>query len=176
MDENLQLIFRIVAYSIYCIVIISWLPRKKKKAAELGDCILPLKKRGKNYFWLALAVAPGLIFLQRFRDFGPFINTILSLCAILSAELVMKERNSSLLSGVYKNGIVVDGRFILFSDILALPTLAYEHEEEIQDDFYRQFLKIVTEQSGEIYVGFSSVQERENAVATILAQEPRLKP
>lgn len=142
----------------------------------MGDCILPLKKRGKNYFWLALAVAPTLIFLQRFRDFGSFINTILSLCAILSAELVMKERISSLLSGVYKNGIVVDGRFILFSDILALPTLAYENEEETQDDFYRQSLKIVTEQSGEIYVGFSSVQERENTVATILAQEPRLKP
>ncbi len=122
---------------------------------------------------LVLVLAPLLILFQWFRDFGLMINAVLCTVAVLAAELVIRERVLGAMAGVYQQGLVVDGRLLLFSDIHALPTLGYEDDEE-QDEFYRRTLEVVTEKTGTIRVGFASVREREAAVATLVELEPRL--
>ena len=79
------------------------------------------------------------------------------------------------MAGVYKNGLVIDGRQLLFSEMYALPTLGYEDELEDRDEFYRRTLEIVTENSGTLRVGFASVAERDAAVEAICKLVPRLK-
>ena len=137
--------------------------------------MLPLTGVTNRFMVPVLVIAPALILFQWFRNFGLMINVVLCGVALLAAELVIRERVLGAIAGVYKNGLVVDGRQLLFSEIHALPTLSYEDELEDRDEFYRRTLEIVTEQAGTLRVGFASVAERDAAVEAICKLEPRLK-
>ena len=173
-DIDFNLLLRILALGGYLVVLVTWPNRKKKLALNLGEAVLPLASTKNRFMTPVLVVAPLLILFQWFRDFGLMINAVLCGVALLAAELVIRERVLGTMAGVYKNGLVVDGRQLLFSEIHALPTLSYEDELEDRDDFYRRTLEIVTENSGTIRVGFANVAERDAAVEAILQLEPRL--
>ena len=66
--------------------------------------------------------------------------------------------------------LIIDGKNILYSDILSLPTLAYEEDSSVCT------LKIVTNQEGEFFLTFESSEERNNVVNAILTCKPSLKP
>ena len=64
---------------------------------------------------------------------------------------------------------------LLWSDIISLPTLAYEDDPDTtQVD--KRTLRIITDKSGEQLILFASEEERAAAVAKILALVPRLQP
>ena len=167
-------LLQIVALVAYAVLLVTWPNRKKKLMANLGEQVLPLTGVTNRFMVPVLVIAPALILFQWFRNFGLMINVVLCGVALLAAELVIRERVLGAIAGVYKNGLVVDGRQLLFSEIHALPTLSYEDELEDRDEFYRRTLEIVTEQAGTLRVGFASVAERDAAVEAICKLEPRL--
>lgn len=168
-------LLQIVALVAYAVLLVTWPNRKKKLMTNLGEQVLPLTGITNRFMVPVLVIAPALILFQWFRNFGLMINVVLCGVALLAAELVIRERVLGAIAGVYKNGLVVDGRQLLFSEIHALPTLSYEDELEDRDEFYRRTLEIVTEQAGTLRVGFASVAERDAAVEAICKLEPRLK-
>ena len=168
-------LLQIAALVAYAVLLVTWPNRKKKLMANLGEQVLPLTGVTNRFMVPVLVIAPALILFQWFRNFGFMINAVLCGVALLAAELVIRERVLGAMAGVYKNGLVVDGRQLLFSEIHALPTLSYEDELEDRDEFYRRTLEIVTEQAGTLQVGFASVAERDAAVEAICKLEPRLK-
>lgn len=168
-------LLQIVALVAYGTLLVTWPNRKKKLMANLGEQVLPLTGTQNRFMIPVLVLAPALILFQWFRNFGLIINVVLCGVALLAAELVIRERVLGAMAGVYKNGLVVDGRQLLFSEMYALPTLSYEDELEDRDEFYRRTLEIVTENSGTLRVGFASVAERDAAVEAICKLEPRLK-
>lgn len=168
-------VLQIVALLAYGALLVTWPNRKKKLMANLGEQVLPLTGTQNRFMIPVLVLAPTLILFQWFRNFGFMINAVLCGVALLAAELVIRERVLGAMAGVYKNGLVVDGRQLLFSEMYALPTLSYEDELEERDEFYRRTLEIVTENSGTLRVGFASVSERDAAVEIICKLEPRLK-
>ena len=168
-------LLQIVALVAYAVLLVTWPNRKKKLMTNLGEQVLPLTGVTNRFMVPVLVIAPALILFQWFRNFGLMINVVLCGVALLAAELVIRERLLGAIAGVYKNGLVVDGRQLLFSEIHALPTLSYEDELEDRDEFYRRTLEIVTEQAGTLRVGFASVAERDAAVEAICKLEPRLK-
>lgn len=167
-------LLQIVALLAYVILLATWPNRRKKLALNLGEQVLPLTGTQNRLMGLVLVIAPLLILFQWFRDFGLMINAVLCAVAVLSAELVIRERVLGAMAGVYQKGLVVDGRMLLFGEIHALPTLGYEDELEDRDEFYRRTLEIVTESAGTVQVGFASVTERDRAVEAICKLEPRL--
>lgn len=168
-------LLQIVALVAYAVLLVTWPNRKKKLMANLGEQVLSLTGVTNRFMVPVLVIAPALILFQWFRNFGLMINVVLCGVALLAAELVIRERVLGAIAGVYKNGLVVDGRQLLFSEIHALPTLSYEDELEDRDEFYRRTLEIVTEQAGTLRVGFASVSERDAAVEAICRLVPRLK-
>lgn len=175
---DLQVLIRIIAFLVYILLLVTWPARKKKICTALGKCILPLQRKKSSLFILVVVFAPVLILLTYFRNFGTMINFVLCASAILAVEVSIRDNVYNKLSGIYKNGMIVDGRYFLFNQITALPELGYEKENtaEDQDELYSRSMKIVTEDSGIIYVGFVSKEEKESAIKVILEQEPRLKP
>lgn len=160
----------------YAFLLITWPNRKKKLVASLGEQAVALTGTHNRFMVPVLVLAPALVLLQWFRDFGLMINAVLCAVAVLAAELVIRERVLGAMAGVYQKGLVVDGRMLLFTEIHALPTLSYEDEMEDKDEFYQRTLEIVTEKSGTLRVGFASVKEREWAVVAMVKLEPRLDP
>jgi hypothetical protein len=144
----------------------------------MGTCLLPLSRKKSMLFIAVLCFAPLMIVFQWFRDFQPYIHIILSLTAVLAIEIVIREQVYDARSGVYENALIVDGRLLLKDDIMALPTLEYENDPEsfdeseddspsLTDPAYKKALKIVTNKSGVIFVGFESEEERNQAVEII---------
>ena len=145
--------------------------RKKNIDKKLGTCLLPLSKKKTVLFLAVLILAPLIIVFQWFRTFAFYAQLILCLSAVLAVELAIRDKVLGSKCGVYENAIIVDGRLLMKEDIRALPTLDYEKDSESfngeNGDFYRKALKIVTEKSGVIFVGFASEDERNDAVEII---------
>ena len=159
-------------------LILATLPvRIKKLSKKLGTCLLPLSRKKSMLFIAVLCFAPLMIIFQWFREFQPYIHILLSLTAILAVEIVIKERVYDARSGVYENALIVDGRLLEKSDIVAFPTLEYENNpdaEENPDEYpsladpaYKKALKIVTNKSGVIFVGFETEEERNKTVEIV---------
>lgn len=160
------------------VLILATLPlRIKNLSKKMGNCLLPLSRKKSMLFIAVLCFAPLLIVFQWFRPFAPYIHIILSVTAVLAVEIVIRERVFDSRSGVYENAIIVDGRLLERSDIVAFPTLAYENSEDtvenpeeypsLEDPVYRKALKIVTKKSGVIFVGFETEEERNKTVEIV---------
>ncbi len=168
-----------VSCAAYILLLATWPVRKKRMLSQLGECVLPLKHYGNRLFVLVLVCSPLLIVFSYFRDFGVMINAVLCASAVLAAEVGMKDQIFGKLAGIYQCGIIVDGRYLPYDQIRSIPELGYEKndaEQEVQDGMYERALKLVTEKSGIIYVGFADKAEKQAALAAVIGMEPRLKP
>lgn len=172
------LIFSIIALSAMLLILATLPLRIKKLSKKMGTCLLPLSRKKSMLFVAVLCFAPLMIIFQWFREFAPYIHVILSLTAVLAVEIAIRERVYDARSGVYENALIADGRLLLKDDIIALPTLEYENDpdsyEETEDGIpsyndpnYKKVLKIVTDKSGVIFVGFETEEERNQVVEII---------
>lgn len=143
--------------------------RRKKLEASLGTCLLELTRKTARVFWIAVVLIPLFIAALWLRTFDMYVEVILCATAVLAAVIVTRERNYGMLSGVWDNALIVDGRLLKKENIASFPTFGYEVDEdqEPQDEIYRRALKVVTEDSGIIYVGFADEEEK-NAACEIL--------
>lgn len=156
-----------LAASIYLLATMNF--RRKKIQESLGSCLLELTRKTTPVFWAAVVLIPLFIAALWLRTFDLYVEVILCATAVLAAVIVTRERNYGMLSGIWDNALIVDGRLLKKENIASFPTFDYEEDEdaEPQDEIYRRALKIVTEDIGVVYVGFADEDEK-NAACKIL--------
>lgn len=178
---SITIILGIISLVVVFLLCISYPIRSKYLTKKLGKCLIPLTKQTNFsfFFFPVLCFCPLLIIVQYFRQFSLYIHIILDITAIIGVFIVMNERLYVMHNGLYKDYLVIDARLIKISDIMALPTLEYENDEEYiiskQQAQYEKdalelaerSLKIVSKKSGEIYVGFANKEEREVCVTEL---------
>lgn len=158
------------------IAILASIPfRRKKIFSQAGKCIFPLKNLPSKK-WIAIAVmAFILILVVPLRNFGWMVNIVLLGAALFATELAAREAGGAGKAGIYENMLISNTDAVLWSDILSLPTLAYENDPDTtQVDF--KTLRVITNQGKELNIIFDSEEEREKAVEEILRLAPKLKP
>jgi len=167
-----MLAFALVAY----IAILSSIPlRRKKILKSAGKCLMSLPELTSKK-WLGIAIMAGiLIVIVPLRNFGIFISGVLLGAGLLAAELAARQALGSGKAGIYENMLISETSAVLWSDILSLPTLAYENDPETSQ-VDRSSLRILTQKGEEKLILFSSEEERQKAVELILKLAPSLKP
>ncbi|MCR4823650.1 MAG: hypothetical protein K5873_12355 [Treponema sp.] len=148
--------------------------RRKKIIKQAGNCLMPLKKASSKK-WIAIAVmAFILILIVPLRNFGWMVNIVLLGAALFASELAAREAGGAGKAGIYEHMLISGTEALLWSDILSLPTLAYEDDPETtQVDFTT--LRVITNKGSELVIMFDSEEERKAAVQLILKIEARLK-
>lgn len=152
------------------------IPRRRRRIfAQAGALVMPLSLPSSRK-WVAIAVlAFILILIVPLRNFGWFVNIVLHGTALVAAELSAREAAGSGKAGIYENMLVSGTSAVLWSDMLSLPTLAYENDPETtQVDF--KTLRVITNSGAEQQILFESEEERKKAVEVILRLAPHLKP
>ena len=149
--------------------------RRKKIAARAGNCLMPLKVKPSKK-WLAIAVAAFiLILVVPLRNYGWFVNIVLLGVALVATEIAAREAAGSGKAGIYQNMLISGTSAVLWSEILSLPTLAYENDPETtQVDF--KILRVILKNGSENQILFESEEERKEAVDLILKLAPSLRP
>ncbi len=173
---NVEAILQYISLTAYIGVLCSLPVRQKKLSAQYGACLLRLKHEPARLQYLVFVLCAALIILPRFRDFGTFVTIVLYLCAVIAAELVVRDILLKRFAGLYERALIVDGRCLPFDDIVSLPELAYKDSDAEEDEQYARALKIVSEKSGVIYVGFADREQKKQAVSLLLELVPRLAP
>lgn len=168
----------LIALFILLIQYLSLLWRGKNLDKKLGNKFLSLTGSSHTLFYAAAALIPLIVLVQFFRNLDIFVSIIIDGAAVAGLEAVIREHLLKKRSGVYENALIADGRLLWRTDIASFPTLSYEHlEDESQSsaDLYardareikEKTLKIVTHKHGIIFIGFSSKEEREQAVSIL---------
>ena len=149
--------------------------RRKNISARAGACLLPLKTPSSKK-WIAIAIAGFILLLVvPLRNYGWLVNIVLLATALLATEIAAREASGCGKAGIYQNMLISGTNAILWSDVLSLPTLAYENDPETtQVDF--KILRVILKDGRENQILFESEEERNKAVEEILRLEPRLKP
>lgn len=160
----------VAAYLLSAVILALYPQKKRNLLKSAGEPVFAITRNASPLFFLVIAVAFLVITLVLLRSFGVMIDAIFCACAVLSLELISRDRIASVLAGVYKNALIVDGKCILFSEILSLPTLAYEEDSDVCT------LKIVTKKEGAFFISFENSEERRSVVEKILECAPFLKP
>ena len=158
------------------IAILCTIPHRRKKIfSQAGACVMSLKVAPSKK-WVAIAVlAFILIAIVPLRNFGWFINIVLLGAALFATELAAREAAGTGKAGIYENMLISGTNAVLWNEILSLPTLAYENDEETtQVDF--KALRVLTKNGAEQIIYFENEEERAKAVETILKLAPELKP
>lgn len=160
---------RIAALAVSVFIFATMNIRRKKIEASLGTCLLELTRKTAGVFWIAVVLIPLFIAALWLRTFDMYVEVILCATAVLAAVIVTRERNYNMLSGVWDNALIVDGRYLKRENIASFPTFGYEEDDDAEqlDEIYRRSLKIVTEDSGIIYVGFANEEEKDAACAIL---------
>lgn len=158
------------------VAILCTIPHRRKKIfSESGELVLPLKAAPSKK-WVAIAVLAFLLILVvPLRNYGWFVNIVLLGAALFATEIAAREAAGIGKAGIYKNMLVSRTSAVLWSEILSLPTLAYENDPETtQVDF--KTLRVLTKNGAEQLILFESEEERAKAVEVILTLAPNLKP
>ncbi len=111
-----------------------------------------------------------LIFMVWLRDLGIFTDIIVCLVAVLGCAMSLNEIFMNRFCGLYENGLVGNGRFFPFGQILAVKNLPYSNPEE--KDIGSRILILTTEKNHSEQFIFSSEEERKSIQNEILRRNP----
>lgn len=159
----------------YIAILCSIPHRRKKIFAQAGMCVMPLKVASSKK-WVAIAVAAFILMLVvPLRNYNWFVNIVLLGAALFATEIAAREAGGCGKAGIYENMLISGTEALLWSEILSLPTLAYENDPETtQVDF--KTLRVINKKGTESQILFSTEEERAKAVEKILELAPQLKP
>lgn len=166
----------IVAVSLCAYVLLAaTLPlRRAKMLRKAGERELPVKPRMLKFAVVVLVCCPLLILLVLFRDMGIFVNCIMCAIGILGTEMAVREVMTSKCSGVYANGLVAEGQFIPFADILGIPFLSLpKNQQDVHDT---GVLELVTKKRTNMQIIYSNEDECRRVIEKLVELEPRLNP
>mgnify|MGYP007101834934 FL=1 len=160
----------VASYVLYAALLLTFPLRLKNMQNSAGKLVLSLKQKTSKSYIAIFVIAPVIITLILLLSFPLTTQIVICACSVLAVHIVVKELLSRKIAGVYENALIFDGKHILLSDILSLPTLAYEEDASVCT------LKIVTKQEGEFFITFATSEERQNTVQCLLSLNPALKP
>lgn len=166
---NITLIVRLICYAVGLALIASFPIKTKQLKTQAGKCVLPLQRTSSKLYIVAIVLCFAVIFIMRFRSFQLYITVLIDVACVLGINLAVRETIYRRASGVYENALITDGELLPREEILSVPVLDYEQDEngESSENAYENTLKIVTEKSGVKWIAFASAEEKQ-AVLTIL--------
>lgn len=172
--QKITLGFSIAGWCIFAGMLVSIPFRTKKLKSECGGLKMTLKSDFPLRSFLTFAVCALLLGVIPFRPFQPYISAIFILTALLGTGIASKQVVNSGINGIYEKMIISDTTALKFDDILSLPTLSYENQEETTGVDFR-LLEVLQKNGSKITLVFPDEQVRTKALDVILEQCPRLK-
>jgi hypothetical protein len=158
---NITLIIRIICYAIGILIVVSFPQRIKQLKKSTGLCLLPLKRTQSKLFIIAIVLCFAVIAILRFRSFQLYITVIIDIACVLGINLSVRESVNRRASGVYERALITDGELFYRENIIAIPELNYDKDEETSEYAYKNTLKIVTTKGGETWIAFADAEEKE---------------
>lgn len=172
-SKTLTWILTGLSYALFAAIIVMIPFRIKKIKSECGELKMALKSDFPLRSFLIFAVCAALIGLVPLRNFALYLCLVFDLTALIASWMASKDVANSGINGIYENMIISDTTAIKYSDILSLPTVAWEKQEETaQVDF--RLLEVIPEKGGKITLVFPDEKVRNQALSVILEQCPRL--
>ena len=164
-----------LALVAYIALLLSIPLRRKRIIAVAGARLMPLSARSSRKWVLIAVVAGFILLLVPLRNFGLVVSAVMLGAALLGAEIAAREAAGCGRAGIYEHMLISGTSAVLWEDIAALPTLAYEDDPDTtQVD--KTALRLLLENGSEQLVLFADESERTRAVEQILALVPRLRP
>lgn len=169
-----MMLIRIISYVFAVFLALSYPLRAKLLKKRAGSRLLPLTRHSHALPFCAAGLAFVMLTVLCFRDFTLSVTLVLHATALLAIELAVRDRLYRRTAGVYEYLIIADARKIRIKDIIsfALPASRSELEDTDGTDekIKNRVLKLVTEKSGEIFVGFENREERDKTVELLKQQ------
>lgn len=170
---NIRLIMIVVSYVIFVGMILSMPLRKKIGLKKSGMNVLKITGPSSFYFIGIYIVSLAVISVLWIRSFGDVMNFILCGCGILACELVTRSFSLINAYGLYENGIIYDGVYISYDDIIGFPVLMLSADE--QKNYDSKTLVIMTKTKGQKSFTFVSDEIYLEVVNKIFEMQPSLK-
>ena len=170
---NIRIIMIIASYVIFCGILLSIPFRKKIELKKAGKNIYKISGPSFVYYIGIYLISIAVISVLWVRTFGDLMNFILCGCGILACELVTRSFSLNKAYGLYENGIIYDGVFISYDDILGFPVLILPEEE--QKNYDSKTLVIMTKTKGQKSFTFVSDEIYSAVINKIFEIQPSLK-
>ncbi|MFA6856129.1 MAG: hypothetical protein WCR31_02870 [Treponema sp.] len=172
--KTVTVIIVAVSLCVYALLVATLSLRRTKMLKKAGTRELPVKPRLLKFAVIVLVCCPLLMLLVLFRDMGIFIDCVMCAIGILGAEMAIREVMTAKCSGVYTNGIVVEGQLIPFADIVGIPFLSLpENQQALHDS---GVLDLVTKKHTNMQIIYSNEDECRRVIDKLIELEPRLNP
>ena len=171
--KTINYILAAVAAVVY-VGILCWIPfRIKHLKNECGEKLMELKADFPFRSVAIFVVCGALIGVVPVRNFAPYLAAVFLATALIGEWMAAKQAANSGINGIFENMIISDTTAIRYDEILSLPTVAYENDEDTdQVDF--TVLEVLPEHGAKIYLLFPDEEVRNKALKVILQQCPRL--
>ena len=170
--ERIRLLLICVSFVMYVLMLVSVPLRKKIILKRAGRCILKIRKNRLFMQVVAITFAGLLLALLFIRNLGSAGNVIICLVSILATAMSSEEIALNDVSGLYENGIIADGHFLMLSEIFAIPALSYSKEEQERQN--ANALVIQTDKRGVVTFAFPTPRERDAVLDGLLKLNPNL--
>lgn len=172
-NQNVLIGLTVISYIILAVIIGMIPSRIKKLKSETGKLLMSLKSELPFRSIAVFVVCAALIGIVPFRNFALYLAVIFDATALLASWMSSKEAANAGMNGVFENMIISDTTAIKYDDILSLPTVAYEKDEDTtQVDF--RVIEVLPEHGARIQLIFPDEAVRNQALEIILKQCPRL--
>ncbi len=174
MDNRLITYIMTGAAGAVFVGIICWIPfRIKQMKKESGALLMTLKSDFPMKAIAVFFVSAALIAIVPVRNFALYLSAVFFATALIAAWMSAKEVANSGMNGIFENMLISDTTAIRYDEILSLPTVAYEKDEDTtQVDF--SVLEILLHTGSKVQMIFPDEATRNQALEIILKQCPRL--
>ena len=168
------ILIAVAAYIVFAALIISIPFRIKKLKAECGELKMKLRSEFPLRSFLIFLICSLLIGVIPLRSFELYISVIFVLTALLATYIASNQVVNSGMNGVFENMIISDTTALKYDDILSLPTLSYENQEETSQVDFR-LIEVLKKDGSKVTFAFPDEATRTQALNIILEQAPQLK-
>ncbi len=168
------ILIAVAAYIVFAALIISIPFRIKKLKAECGELKMKLRSEFPLRSFLIFLICALLIGVIPLRSFELYISVIFVLTALLATYIASNQVVNSGMNGVFENMIISDTTALKYDDILSLPTLSYENQEETSQVDFR-LIEVLKKDGSKVTFAFPDEATRTQALNIILEQAPQLK-
>lgn len=166
-------VISVISSAAICLLILIFVPLKinfiLKKAEKK---IISVQKKNIFFQILVMIFSALLIFFVLLRDLGILTDIVVCLVAILGWSMSLNEIFMNRFCGLYEKGLVGNGRFLPFEQIIALKTSTNSNDE--MENIDPRILILTTEKNSSEQFIFSSEEEKISVQNEILNRNPRL--
>lgn len=175
MDSKIIIILIVVAaYVAFAGLLISIPFRIKKLKKECGELKMKLRSEFPLRSILAFVICALLIGVIPLRSFELYVSAIFAATSVLATYIASCQVVNSGMNGVFENMIISDTTAVKYDEIMSLPTLAYENDEDTVNVDFR-LIEVLKKNGAKVTFAFPDEAKRNQALQIILEQAPQLK-